>query len=142
MRSFKVVALLGLIVFTAGCYHATIDTGLTPGTQVIHKPFASAWIYGLIPPKNVETMAECPHGVAKVETQLSFVNQLVGFVTLGIYTPMEIKVTCAMSGTSEALPPVIDLTVSPDATTEELRHVFQTAADRAVASGQPVYVSY
>jgi hypothetical protein len=30
-----------------------------------------------------------------VETQHSFVNQLVGFLTPGIYTPMEIKVTYA-----------------------------------------------
>jgi hypothetical protein len=37
----------------------------------------------------------CQNGPAEVETQHSFVNQLVGFLTLGIYTPMEIKVTCA-----------------------------------------------
>jgi hypothetical protein len=30
-----------------------------------------------------------------VETRLSFLNQLVGFLTLGIYTPMDIRVTCA-----------------------------------------------
>lgn len=49
----------------------------------------------LLPPSMVSTAERCPNGVAKVETQQSFVNQLVGFLTLGIYTPMQIKVTCA-----------------------------------------------
>lgn len=30
-----------------------------------------------------------------VETQVSFLNQLVGALTFGIYTPMHITVTCA-----------------------------------------------
>lgn len=88
------LAAAGLIV-CAGCYHATIETGATPSTEVIDQKFASSWIYGLIPPKTVSTAARCPNGPAKVETQHSFVNQLVGFVTLGIYTPMQITVTCA-----------------------------------------------
>jgi hypothetical protein len=82
-------------VLCAGCYHATVETGAAPATEVIHQSFASSWIYGLVPPKTVETESRCPKGVAKVETQHSFVNQLVGFLTLGIYTPMEIRVTCA-----------------------------------------------
>ena len=48
-----------------------------------------------MPPETVSTQERCPNGVAKVETQHRFVNQLVGLLTLGIYTPMQIKVTCA-----------------------------------------------
>ena len=40
-------------------------------------------------------MERSPNGVAKVETQLSFANQLVYALTWGIYAPMEIVVTCA-----------------------------------------------
>jgi Bor protein len=87
--------LATLFIVTAGCYHATVETGASPSTEVINKSFASGWIFGLVPPSTVSTAAKCPNGVAKVETQLSFVNQLVSFLTLGIYTPMEIKVTCA-----------------------------------------------
>ncbi len=84
-----------LLILLAGCYHATVETGATPSTVVIDKEFASSWIYGLVPPDPVPTMERCPNGVAKVETQHTFVNQLVGLLTLGIYTPMQIKVTCA-----------------------------------------------
>jgi hypothetical protein len=88
------VSIIGFAPLVA-CYHATIDTGLAPSNQVIEKPWASGWVYGLVPPDPVETMSKCPNGVSRVETQLSFANQLVDILTLGIYTPMEIKVTCA-----------------------------------------------
>jgi hypothetical protein len=92
----KEIAVVVSCLFVAvGCYHATIETTATPSTVVIEQGFASSWIYGLVPPSTVETEAKCTAGVAKVETQISFVNGLVGALTLGIYTPMSIKVTCA-----------------------------------------------
>ena len=38
---------------------------------------------------------ECSSGVARVETQLSFLNKLSGVLTLGLYSPMHVTVTCA-----------------------------------------------
>lgn len=95
MRSIAAIACAALLVSTAACFHATVETGLAPSTTVIEQPFASGWIYGLVPPSTVSTQAKCPKGVSKVETQHSFVNMLVAFITLDIYTPMDIKVTCA-----------------------------------------------
>lgn len=91
-------ALAVSVCLLAGCYHATVETGATPSQQSIRKGFASGWIYGLVPPSTVATQEQCPSGVARVETRLSFVNQLVSFLTLGIYTPMQIDVTCAAAG--------------------------------------------
>ena len=99
-KSSLVVALAVLV--TSACYHATVETGATPSTTVIKKSFASGWIYGLVPPSTVETASKCPTGVARVETRLSFVNQLVSLLTIGIYTPMEIVVTCATAGSADA----------------------------------------
>jgi len=40
-------------------------------------------------------MSECgAAGVARVETQQSFLNGLVSLLTLSIFTPMEITITC------------------------------------------------
>ncbi|MEO8336271.1 MAG: hypothetical protein ABI664_14930 [bacterium] len=91
----SLAAALVILAPTAACYHATVETGLTPNAQTIEKGWAAGWLYGLVPPSTVETAAKCPNGVAKVETQLSFGNQLANLLTIGIYTPMEIKVTCA-----------------------------------------------
>ena len=96
-RHNRLLATTALVV-CAGCYHATVQTGAAPSTEIIHQTFASGWVYGLVPPKTVDAQSRCQNGVSKVETQHSFVNELVAFLTLGIYTPMEIKVTCAAAG--------------------------------------------
>ena len=130
---FRGLGLICFIFFTNACYHATIDTGLTPSTQTIEKGWANGWVYGLVPPSPVETAQKCPNGVAKVDTQLSFANQLVSFLTFGIYTPMDIKVTCAVGRTS--LLPTIKAGPDKEAAFEEaVRLSFETK--------QPVLVSF
>jgi hypothetical protein len=139
-RSSKLLAL-ALPLALAACYHATIETGLPAGNEVIEKNFASGWIAGLVPPSPVSTMSKCPNGVSKVETQLSFVNQLVAWLTLDIYTPMAIKVTCA-SGSRADHPGSPEIKVGDGATQQEIIDAFQRAGAVAVESGQPVYVRF
>jgi len=139
-RVLKLVAA-ALLVTLPACYHATIETGLPASPQVIEKSFASGWIYGLVPPSPVQTMSQCPNGVSKVETQLSFVNQLVNILTLGIYTPMSIKVTCASSGRS-AIPGAPEIKVGNGATPDDVIDAFRRAADLAVETGGPVLVKF
>jgi hypothetical protein len=126
-------ALICFIALTSACYHATIDTGLTPSTVTIEKEWASGWTLGLVPPSPVETAQKCPNGVAKIDTQLSFANQLVSFLTLSIYTPMDIKVTCAQARTSSL--PVIKS--GPDKAA-----AFQAAVRLSMETKQPVMLSY
>ena len=88
--------LIGLVAVTlGGCFHATVETGLSPSMESYEDGWADAWIFGLVPPSTVDVEEECPNGVAVVETELSFLNQLVGWITSYIYTPMAITVTCA-----------------------------------------------
>src|SRR5207247_7249470 len=109
-RLLRLPVALSLIALAA-CYHATIETGLTPSTVVIDKSWASGWLWGLVPPSTIETASKCPNGVAKVETKHSFLNQLVEGLTLGIYSPMSIKVTCAQSGHASAAPGASEIVV-------------------------------
>lgn len=102
MRRTHRVLIAAAWIASVGCYHATVETGAPPSLDVVEKSFASGWIYGLVPPSTISTAAKCPNGVSKVETQLSFVNQVVSFLTLGIYTPMSIKATCAGTGAAAA----------------------------------------
>lgn len=129
-------------VLLAACWHATVETGLTPSTVVIDKAWASSWIYGLVPPKTVETASRCPDGVAKVETELTFLNQVVHILTLGIYTPMRIRVTCALaSGTSAGATAAI-LTVPARSGEKAVQSVFRQAADRAFQQKEVVLVHF
>lgn len=84
------------LMILSGCYHAQVMvTDAPPSTVVIEDAWADGWVYGLVPPDPVDVTDKCDKGVAKVETRLSFLNQLVGGLTFGIYTPMHIRVTCA-----------------------------------------------
>ena len=136
------VAFLFLLfaLVSSGCYHAMVVTGRAPSTVVVDKPFASGWIYGLVPPSTVDAASECPDGVAIVETELSFVNQLVGFLTGGIYTPMHIRVTCAAIESGSAETPAVEIVVVEEHSS--VVEAFESAADEAVASGAPVVVRF
>src|SRR2546426_12779258 len=50
MRCSSRLSATVLLVAAAGCYHATVETGLTPSNQTVEKSFAAAWIAGLGPP--------------------------------------------------------------------------------------------
>lgn len=117
------IAATGVALLLSGCYHATVETGLTPSTLTLEQRWANSWIYGLVPPETINTSARCPNGVARVETQLSFLNQLVGVLTLGIYTPMDVRVTCAQG--SSAAPPMNEA-------------LLRAAVAQLLVSGEPV----
>ncbi len=95
MSRLPKLSVVSLLIALAACYHATIQTGLPAGTTVVRQDWAAGWLWGLVPPKPVSTMAQCPGGVSKVETKHSFLNMLVGGLTGGIFSPMSIKATCA-----------------------------------------------
>jgi len=97
MRWLRVLTVVLVAVVLSSCYHAVINTGLAPSGQTITNKWATGWLAGLVPPQVVETASQCPNGAARVETQLSFLNQLAAAVTFGIYTPMTIEVQCAAS---------------------------------------------
>lgn len=129
-------ALAALLLPTAACYHQIVDTGRPAGTTVIDKPWQLSFVYGLVPPPEVNTAAQCPGGVAKVETQHTFLNGLVMYVTFGIVTPMRVTVTCAAGGRAS-----IDA-VKAGTTVAERQAAFQRAAERAVTTGAAVAVQF
>ena len=98
--------LAALFVLSAGCYHASIESGMKPGSNKIEEEWASGWAWGLVGPQPIEAQSKCTSGVSKVETEHSFLNGLVQFVTLGIYTPMHLTVTCAGGANADASPSV------------------------------------
>jgi hypothetical protein len=91
----KKLTTVAATLLLAGCYHATIETGRPPSPQQIDIPWAKAFVYGLVPPATVQAQEQCPSGVARVETKISFMNGLVSAITFAIFTPMHITVTCA-----------------------------------------------
>ena len=135
MRIRRAAAVVAAFALT-GCYHAVIQTGRPESSDVISIKWANSFIYGLVPPPVLETASRCTNGVAKVETQHSFLNGLVGIITFGIYTPMQLDVTCAARGTASAAPVI---KVEQGRTAEQaLSEAIRMAAEQQTA----VYVQF
>ena len=135
------LSLLAAAVVLSGCYHTTVDTGLPPGTQTLEREWASAWIVGLVPPAVVETASRCPNGVARMETQISFLNGLVGILTFGIFTPMTLTVTCAGPDSMDD-GDADQVTIDPDADIGQQQRVIQEAATKSLQTGLPVLLRF
>jgi len=138
-KIFPFFTLLALGAVSTACYHATIDTGLAPSGATVETPWAHSFIAGLVPPSTVETAARCPDGVARVETQLSFLNMVANVVTLGIYSPMTIKVSCAATRVGSTDETLIIPAAAPR---EAVVHAFDDAVQRSRASGEAVFVQF
>lgn len=138
MKRTPGVFLLFAALLLSGCYHATVDTGRQPSGQVVEKSWAHGFVYGLVPPSTVEVAQQCPNGIAKVETQLSFLNQVASALTFGIYTPMQISVQCAAAGMAQSH----EMRVAPGASAEEARSVLARAAIRSAEAEEPVVVRF
>ncbi len=81
-------------ILLAGCYHVTVVTAAPPSATKVNKEWQNGFVYGLVPPPELNVKDQCPQGVAKVETERSFLNGLVSALTWSLYTPMHTEVTC------------------------------------------------
>lgn len=133
--------LIVSFVFTS-CYHAQITTDKQPASKVIDVPWAHSFVYGIVPPSTVETAEKCPNGVARVETQISFLNGVVRGLTGGLYTPMHITVTCAAGGDMSRLK--LDrehsVSITQNSAKASLAETIKKAADKSSKLQKPVYV--
>lgn len=141
MKGFSRVCVIALVCFLSACFHQVVQTGRAPGTTVIERPWTATWLWGLVPADEISTAAQCPTGVATVETQQSFANGLVGILTLGIYTPQEVKITCAAGGA--ALPTgAREIRVASGASLEERTEAIRQAIETAERTHEMVVVRY
>ena len=89
------LAPLFAALLLAGCYHVTVVTSAAPPGPHVNKEWQNSFVYGLVPPQELNVKDQCPQGVTKVETERSFLNGLVSALTWSIYTPMHTEVTCS-----------------------------------------------
>jgi hypothetical protein len=142
MKSRGLVLLLSAFfaIAATGCYHQIVETGRTPGPTVVNRT-ATSWVFGLISTSSseIDVRTLCPSGVAVVETQQSFINGLLAALTIGIYTPQTVTVTCA-AGAGEASAPQIN--VPQTATSEQLAAAVDNAVVQSLKHEGPVVIRF
>jgi len=65
-----------------------------PRGGALHDEKGHYFLWGLVGEKSVNLTQLCPQGVARWKNQQTFVDGLLGFITLGIYIPRTITVEC------------------------------------------------
>ncbi len=113
-----------------GCYQARMTTGKDASNTVVEEKWAPSFLYGIVPAR-VDVSDECPNGIASAERKFRFPNMLVNALTLGIYLPQSITVTCAAEGPMSASTPIPDrmtFTLSENASRATVRDIFDSAA--------------
>lgn len=138
MRLTRITALACAAVVSSGCYHAVVETGRPAGGTIVSRPWTPTYLWGLVAAPEINVASQCPRGIAKVDTEMSFVNGLAALVTLGIYTPRTVTVTCA-SGSASAGARVIEV-ASTDL--HSRLAAMNAATEASVRTGEPVFVRF
>ena len=90
----KMLLATALALLITGCAQQTFTVQNKPAA--VASPIISSFLE-LGEKKTVDAAKICggAENVVKTETQQTFVNGLLGFITLGIYTPLETRVYCS-----------------------------------------------
>lgn len=93
LKSLSIAICIGVL---SGCAAQTFNINGENGEVPTSQKTQTFFISGLGQEKVTNAAAICDgaENVVKVEAQHTFVNGLLGFVTLGIYTPRDAKVYC------------------------------------------------
>ncbi len=100
------------------------------------REWATTFVYGVVPAAVASAAAQCRDGLAKVRRGQTPANTLVSLVTLGMFNPITILVTCANPLDKAAID------VPADATLDERRNALADAVDESLKTHRPVVVRY
>jgi len=103
MKSRLAALALTLALSTSACYRATFyrDPGVIKGTA--HEQWTDFYVFGLVGEESFDVRRFCSNGDAAVlQTGGNFATGLVSVLTIGIYTPRKVYVTCTSSTPARA----------------------------------------
>lgn len=109
--------LLGLLLvpLLAGCFQTTfVNPSVSPGEE--HDPWTHFFLWGLVGEAEMDVRELCSGDVYSVGFGQNFGTYMVSLVTLGIYTPRKIYVTCAENAGAPAM-----ATIETDASGKPVR---------------------
>jgi Bor protein len=129
------------VALSTGCYRQVVHTSLAPSNRAVEHWFVSIWAWGLIPAKPIDVRRECTGGVATIMAEQSRANVFIAILTVGIYTPMHVRVTCAAEPITAPRRPD-DVTIPSGASEDESAEILLRAVERVSETGTPVVVRF
>jgi hypothetical protein len=139
MKVGRYLILAAVVVATSACYRQVIQTGRTPGSTVIDKPWVPLFLWGLVAPTPIDVSTQCRTGIATVLTEMSFVNGLATALTFGIFSPRHVTVTCAAGS---GMRPGTEFYVNRNASQLEREQIIARAIEESDRTDRPVVVRF
>jgi hypothetical protein len=94
---FSILLFAVPLLTLTGCYKATfVNPTVAPGPKV--ERWTEFYLFGLVGHEEVDVRLLCPGEVAAIRTGGNVATGVVTVLTLGIYAPRKIYVTCAGAG--------------------------------------------
>lgn len=136
-------ACLAIILY-AGCATVDMRRPLGEKTMTIESKGWGVWFLShKIASEVIQAQNQCSNGIAKIEATQTFGSIVGSIITLGLYSSMEITVTCAADDmSSEGVDSESVVTVHPGSDDQEIMDAFGQAVDMAVANERPAYVQF
>jgi len=78
--------LLAASLALAGCHRLTLQLVDAPHANVVTER-NDFYVVGLFPRRHGDALGHCPHGVARIVEETTFVDGAISLATLGVYTP-------------------------------------------------------
>ena len=88
---------LVLAALLSGCWVHEFQTG-RPRGGAVHDEGAFFALWGLVPNRDFDLDVYCPEGAAYFKNEQTFLDGLLGTVTLGILTHRTVTIECAGTG--------------------------------------------
>lgn len=96
-RRLVTALLVAAVPLAAACHTMHFEVGDGPAGVVV-KDRKTYWIGGLAPTQRVDVAQFCPNGAVGITEETTFVDGLLSFVTLSIYTPRSTYYHCSAGG--------------------------------------------
>lgn len=86
---------LVLCSLSVGCFHTRVYSAGLPDPDTPIEVRRAAYFWGLKAPQSLFVDKSCPRGIAQVETRHTAGDLGWTVLTLGVYSPLTLRVTCS-----------------------------------------------
>jgi hypothetical protein len=99
-RRFGIALIAGaLLLGVSGCYKATFYKNASVVKGEEHEQWTDFFVFGTVGTEHIDVKQFCANGeAAVVKTGGNVGTGVIGVLTIGIYTPRKVYVTCAANG--------------------------------------------
>jgi hypothetical protein len=88
-----------LLLATSGCYKATFYKNASVSKGEEHEEWTDFFVFGMVGSEQIDVKKFCSNGdAAVIRTGANVGTGVIGVLTIGIYTPRKVYVTCAANG--------------------------------------------